>query len=161
MHSSEPPANPGVPFPPPLLYVGGFLGGLAIERWGRRIPLVVGDVRIMLVLAGWAAVGGGLAFASWGMGTFWRARTAIVPIHPATLLVSSGPYRFSRNPMYVGLAALYLGLACVFNVTWPLVLFPVVLATLYRVVIRREERYLAGAFGAEYASYRRRVRRWL
>jgi protein-S-isoprenylcysteine O-methyltransferase Ste14 len=76
-------------------------------------------------------------------------------------LVTSGPYRFSRNPMYVGLSALYLGLALLFNVAWPLALFPVVVMALFRLVIRREERYLAEAFGETYALYAQRVRRWL
>ena len=63
--------------------------------------------------------------------------------------------------MYVGLSALYLGLALLFNVTWPLVLFPVVVMALFGLVIRREERYLAEAFGDAYALYGQRVRRWL
>ena len=63
--------------------------------------------------------------------------------------------------MYVGLSALYWGLALLFNVVWPLVLFPVVVIALFRLVIRREERYLAQAFGDEYVLYGQRVRRWL
>ena len=153
--------HPGVRFPPPFLFVAGFLGGLALERWVWRIPLAFGDSRTLLVLAGWLGVILGLLLVAWSMLVFLQFRTAIIPIRPASLLVASGPYRFSRNPMYVGLSALYVGLALLFNLAWPLVLLPVVLILLDRLVIRREERYLADAFGDEYAIYRQRVRRWL
>ena len=153
--------HPGVRFPPPFLFVAGFLAGLALERWGWRIPVAVDGLRALLVVTGWLGVIAGLIFAGWGLLVFFRARTAIIPSHPARSLVTSGPYRFSRNPMYVGLSALYWGLALLFNVAWPLVLFPVVVIALVRLVIRREERYLAQAFGDEYVLYGQRVRRWL
>jgi protein-S-isoprenylcysteine O-methyltransferase Ste14 len=153
--------GPGVPFPPPFLYVAAFLAGLALERWVWRFHLGGGDARPIIVVLGWIGVVGGLAFAGWGVGTFLRARTAIIPTRPASRLVTSGPYQFSRNPMYIGLGAVYLGLAFVFDVGWPLVLFPLTLISLYLLVIRREERYLAHAFSDEYAAYARRVRRWL
>jgi protein-S-isoprenylcysteine O-methyltransferase Ste14 len=153
--------HPGVPFPPPFLFVAGFLAGLALERWGWRIPVAPDGLRALLVFTGWLGVIAGLFLAGWGLLVFFRARTAIIPNHPARRLVTSGPYRFSRNPMYVGLSALYVGLALLFNVAWPLVLFPVVLIALFGLVIRREERYLAEAFGDAYALYGQRVRRWL
>lgn len=118
-------------------------------------------VRMILVLVGWFSLLVGLVLVIWAMTTFVRARTAILPFRPASRLVRAGPYRFSRNPMYVSLSALYVGLAFVFSVGWPLVFWPIVLVSLYRFVIRREEKYLAGAFGAEYAAYRNDVRRWL
>jgi hypothetical protein len=76
-------------------------------------------------------------------------------------VVTEGPYRFSRNPMYVGLSLLYVGIALWTHALWALPLLPLVLWGLWRRVIRREERYLAAAFGADYAAYTRRVRRWL
>jgi protein-S-isoprenylcysteine O-methyltransferase Ste14 len=158
---SSRPRHPGVPFPPPFLFVAGFLAGLALERWGWRTPVAADGLRDLLVVIGWLGVIAGLFFAGWGLLVFFRARTAIIPSHPASRLVTSGPYRFSRNPMYVGLSALYWGLALLFNVAWPLVLFPVVVIALLRLVIRGEERYLAQAFGDEYVLYGRRVRRWL
>jgi protein-S-isoprenylcysteine O-methyltransferase Ste14 len=153
--------HPGVPFPPPFLFVAGFLGGLALERWGARVQVATGELRVVSVLAGWLGVIAGMCLAGWGLLAFFRARTAIVPIRPARRLVASGPYRFSRNPMYVGLSVLYLGLALLFNVAWPMMLFPLVVLSLDRLVIRREERYLADAFGESYTMYRQRVRRWL
>lgn len=160
--STDPPLRgPGVPFPPPFIYVAAFLAGLALERWVWRIRLGGGELRTVLVVTGWACVVGGLTFAAWGLATFLRARTAVVPNRPASRLVTSGPYRFSRNPMYSGLGVLYLGLALVFDVGWPVVLFPSAAAALYFLVVRREERYLAHAFGEDYGAYTRSVRRWL
>jgi protein-S-isoprenylcysteine O-methyltransferase Ste14 len=95
-----------------------------------------------------------------GIATFARARTAIYPNQPARALVTTGPYRFSRNPMYLGLTAAYFGLALVLNWAWPLVLLPVVLGALSALVIDREERHLASSFGTAYTEYRRHVRRW-
>jgi protein-S-isoprenylcysteine O-methyltransferase Ste14 len=156
------PANAGVRFPPPLLFVAGLAIGLAIDRLVLRLRLV-GDEgnRTPLVILGWLGIVSGLAFAAWGIATFRRARTAIVPIKPARTVVASGPYRWSRNPMYVGLTAVYGGVAILRNAAWPLVLLPVVLTALWFLVIRREERYLTHAFGEEYIRYQQRVRRWL
>lgn len=153
--------GPGVHFPPPFLLAGAFLAGLALERWVFRLALADGPLRTSAVAGGWLLALSGLALAAWGLVTFFRSRTAIMPNRPATRVVSSGPYRFSRNPMYVGLTALYAGLALTFDVAWPLVLLPLALVALQRLVIRREERYLSAAFGAEYDAYRARVRRWL
>jgi protein-S-isoprenylcysteine O-methyltransferase Ste14 len=112
--------------PPPFLFAAGFLGGLALERWVHQWPLIpASEWRIPFALAGSVAVPLEVALLMWAVLTFVRAHTAILPNRPASRVVRSGPYRFSRNPMYVALSALYLGLALVFNVAWPLVLWPV------------------------------------
>ncbi|HEU4629476.1 MAG TPA: isoprenylcysteine carboxylmethyltransferase family protein [Gemmatimonadaceae bacterium] len=151
--------NPGVRFPPPFLFAGGWLTGWLLHRaW--PLPLAAGAPP-GLEAAALTLGAAGLALAMWGLLTFARVRTAIIPHHPARRLVVRGPYRFTRNPMYVGLTALYVALALLARSWWPLLLLPAVLALLVALVIRREERYLASAFGAEYEAYRRRVRRWL
>lgn len=156
-----PPSSPGVRFPPPLLFVAGFVLGLLLERV-ERVRLIGGDApRAVGVIGGWAAIAAGLGVMLWALLTFTRARTAVFPNRPATRVVTSGPYAWSRNPMYVGLALAYVGLALLTNHGWPLALLPLVLASLYALVIRREERYLGAAFPREYGEYRRRVRRWL
>jgi protein-S-isoprenylcysteine O-methyltransferase Ste14 len=103
----------------------------------------------------------GIAIGAWGMLTFARAHTAIVPIRPASRLVQHGPYRFTRNPMYSGLTFAYLGVAALFNLAWAILVLPVVVLGLRHFVIAREEAYLQREFGREYDDYRRRVRRWL
>jgi protein-S-isoprenylcysteine O-methyltransferase Ste14 len=93
--------------------------------------------------------------------TFLRHRTGIYPNQPATVIVRSGLYRFSRNPMYVALAILYVGIVLLTNLLWPLLLLPLVLLVLQKAVIAREERYLKEAFGESYEQYCRQVRRWI
>ena len=151
--------NAGVHFPPPMLYVGGLLGGWLLDRLARPLPLdrlggAVLPIGVVLVALG-------VLLVVWGMLTFRGANTAIVPHRPASRVVTSGPYRFTRNPMYTGLAFAYCGAAAAMNTAWPLVLLPLVIALLVRLVIDREEAYLASAFGPDYDAYRARVRRWL
>jgi protein-S-isoprenylcysteine O-methyltransferase Ste14 len=110
------------------------------------------------------SVGGGVLFvvgaaiAGWGWLTFRRARTTTVPGQKPSLMVTWGPYRFSRNPMYVGLTLAYLGEAGLLQQLWPVILLPLTVAY---VVIPVEEGKLREVFGEEYTGYQARVRRWL
>lgn len=152
--------SPGVHFPPPFVFVAGFLLGFALDRWVW--PFRFGDgARPVFVPGGWLLIVVGLGLMLWAMATFRRARTSLLPFRPASAMVTSGPYRFTRNPMYVGFTLLYLGLSLLMGLAWPLVMLPLVLVALTVLVIRREERYLEDAFGGEYGAYRSRVRRWL
>ena len=159
MSSPASPAHAGVHFPPPLIYAGGIAGGWLLNRW-RSLPITPGAsmgrvmvgalfVAIYLVLFGAAFVG------------FRRARTTLIPNRPAAALVTGGIYGITRNPMYVSLIALYLGVTLFINTWWPAFLLPLVILIVDRAVIAREERYLSEAFSAEYGAYRSRVRRWL
>lgn len=152
--------SPGVPVPPPLLFVFGFLLGLLADGV-VPVRLLGSARREIAVIGGWGAIAAGLLVMCWGLATFLRSRTAVMPHLPASRLVTSGPYRFSRNPMYVGLTLTYVGLALLIDTAWPLFVLPVVLSLLMVLVVRREERYLERAFGEAYRSYRQRVRRWV
>jgi len=90
-----------------------------------------------------------------------RRGTAILPFKPASNLVTSGILGWTRNPMYVGMAVFYVGLAIALNSVASLVLLPVVLAIVQTQVIAREEAYLERAFGEDYVAYKKRVRRWI
>jgi protein-S-isoprenylcysteine O-methyltransferase Ste14 len=92
---------------------------------------------------------------------FRRARTSMVPMKPSSALVTTGPYRFTRNPMYLGMAFLYVALAFALGLVWPLILLPVVIAAVDRLVIAIEEAYLVRRFGQPYCDYMTRARRWL
>lgn len=153
--------GPGVWFPPPIIFIVGFLVGSLIERLWRPLPIVPDRISQLFAVVGLVAAIVGVVIAAWGILTFAMAHTAIIPIHPAERLVQSGPYRFTRNPMYTGLTLLYLGVAATFNDLWPLLMLPIVLMALKRFVVDREEAYLSQKFGAEYDDYRRRVRRWV
>ena len=114
-----------------------------------------------LALAGVVLMIAGAGLAIWGVLTFRRAHTTIMPFRAASTMVRAGPYRFTRNPMYVGMTLGYVGLSLVFNSIWPLLILPLVLVAMVRLVITREEAYLEAVFGDEYRAFRRDVRRWL
>lgn len=151
------PDSPGVRFPPPLLFLGAIFGGWALQRW---MPLPFPDATVFDLLAGLGVVAWALlAFPS--LLQFHRAKTSPLPFKPASTLVTSGAYRFTRNPMYLGFAVLTLSTAPMLDTWWPTVLLPVALVLLQRLVILPEERYLRRRFGAAYNEYTHRVRRWL
>jgi protein-S-isoprenylcysteine O-methyltransferase Ste14 len=103
----------------------------------------------------------GAAVAAWGLLVFRKARTTTVPGKSSTAVVTAGPYRFSRNPMYCGLIIAYLGEAGLLVQLWPLIVLPFVVAYLNWIVIPVEESRLQEDFGAEYEQYRARVHRWI
>lgn len=147
----------GVRFPPPLPYAAGILIGWLLGRlW--RLPGFDDAWADPLALAGGIA---GLALIASALGLFHRAGVDPLPMRPTAALVLRGPYRFTRNPMYLGMTLLYAGVALLFDLPWALLLLPLVLVVIRTQVVAREERYLEARFGDEYRAYRARVRRWL
>jgi protein-S-isoprenylcysteine O-methyltransferase Ste14 len=146
-----------VSFPPPLVYIAGLAAGALLEA---RFP-TPGLPRPLAVLVGLLAVAVFLSLDYRAMVVFRKNETGIAPWHPATALVTEGPYRRTRNPMYLGMAALYAGIALGFGLLWALALLPVVIVVIDRVVVRREEAYLEDKYGDAYRDYRNRVRRWI
>lgn len=162
MNQEERKRGPAVRFPPPLLFVGGLLVAWLLETSVMRISLG-NDAGFSRALRVAGAVLGALGFLVIisGIITFARAGTAIIPVRPASAMVESGPYAYTRNPMYTGMTLVYISAALLLDWIWPILLLPIVLLVLFRLVISREERYLAAEFGEEYEAYRRRVRRWI
>lgn len=155
-------SNPGVRFPPPFLFLLGLgLAWLLETRLARMRLAGSAGSQATIEILGMVFLAAGLLLILWGMITFARSRTAILPMRSASLIVTHGPYRFTRNPMYTGMALSYIGGAMVANSLWALLTLPLVLFALNRLVISREERYLSSAFPEEYESYRLSVRRWL
>lgn len=149
---------PGVIAPPPLIYAAGLGAGWALGAvMPLGIPLAGGAERA----AGLALIALGAALAAWAFRAFHRAGTNANPYRPATALATRGPFRFSRNPIYVALTLIYAGLALAFDAAWAFVLLPGVLVMMQYGVIHREERYLERRFGPTYAAYKAAVRRWL
>ncbi len=147
---------PGVVAPPPLLYALPLAVGLYAQhvRPQALLPAEIGrPVGMALVVLGLIGMAGVVAFR--------RARTSPNPWRPTTALVLTGPYRWTRNPMYVGMTLLYLGATAWVNTVWPLIPLPVILLVMQRGVIAREEAYLETRFGNEYRKYKEHVRRWL
>jgi protein-S-isoprenylcysteine O-methyltransferase Ste14 len=147
----------GIRVPPPVYYIAAFLVGVALELVFPTSWPAFGVRLVVALIAGgaWIALDGA------AMIFFRRAGTSMVPMNPTTTLVTSGPYRVTRNPMYVGMAFLYIALAFALGVIWALVFLPAVVVVIDRFVIAREEPYLEGKFGQAYRDYKARVRRWL
>ena len=147
--------------PPPLVFVAALVLGLRLDA-ARPWALVAdgGGARAVATL-GVALMAAGALFAASAIGLFVRHRTTIVPHHRSRALVTGGPFRVTRNPMYVASAAVYVGVALHANALWPLLLLALPLAFLQFVTIPREEALLRAAFADEYPSYAARVRRWL
>ena len=147
-----------VRFPPPLIYVAGLALGVGASRYLNlpSLGLQLGTRSVTGI--GLDVVGFLVMFA--GAGLFLRRRTAIIPFKPASALVTSGILGWTRNPMYLGMAIFYVGLAVLLNSLAALVLLPLVLAVVQTQVIAREEAYLERAFGDEYRAYKARVGRW-
>jgi protein-S-isoprenylcysteine O-methyltransferase Ste14 len=148
--------NAGVIVRPPLLYAAA-LGAMLVLRWLWPLPILGGAG----LWPGLALVVLAVGLLIWGRRTLVSGGTNVDPSLPSTAVVISGPYRLSRNPLYVGLALVYLGLTLALDSWWGIVLLAIVLIVMHRGVIRREERYLEQKFGDGYRQYRSAVRRYL
>ena len=146
---------------PPLYFIGGFLLGMLLHGVVRPLYLSGPTSSRGVVIAGWSIFGLGMIVAHSGVLTFLLAGTTMFAFKEASRLVQHGPYRFTRNPMYLGLTIAYVGLSLALNTAWPLIVLPLMLWLLVKTVIEAEERYLTATFGEEYVAYKRRVRRWL
>jgi protein-S-isoprenylcysteine O-methyltransferase Ste14 len=153
--------SPGVLVFPPALTLATFLLGLLLRflwhwpLWPASVPAVctriIGAVFIALAIA----------LAIWGRTEMLRAGTNLDPGKPALAIVTTGPFRFSRNPLYLANVLFYLGLTIILNSAWLLILFVPMVFVFRRGIIGREERYLEAKFGHVYLNYKAHVRRWL
>src|SRR5215471_13181480 len=141
--------RPGVIVPPPILYLGALVAAFVL-RWFWPLPFLG---RQAAVWAGIFLVLLGLVIGVWGRQTMVHAGTNVDPRRPATAIVASGPFRFSRNPLYVGLTLVYVGLITALDTAWGLLLLVPLLVVMHLGVVRREERYLEGKFGDVYRQY--------
>ena len=149
--------NPGVHVPTPLIYLLPLLLGLLLDRRSHLpfLPRGVGQI------IGWPLIGGGVALLGWFLQTMRDAEAPVRCDRPVPRLTTEGPFRYSRNPAYLGLAMIYAGIAVLRNSLWTILPLPALLLVVQREVIGREERYLERAFGEEYLDYKARVRPWM
>ncbi len=151
------PDNAGIIAPPPLIFAIPLAAALfentskPLAVLPNRFAIIAGGVMILVALTIFVAA----------VIQLRRARTAVVPYEPTTAIVESWPYSFSRNPIYLSMTLMYVGISLLLNTLWPLLLLPLVLIVIQRGVIEREERYLEAKFGTDYIDYKLRVRRWL
>ncbi|MGZ3331246.1 MAG: methyltransferase family protein [Gemmatimonadaceae bacterium] len=146
--------------PVPWVFILLYLAGLAIQR---VLPIAIQSPGIAWIIrvAGFVFIGLGIVLAFSALGIFRKTKTTTVPHETPSTLVTSGPYRFTRNPMYVGLTLEYLGVAGARLDVWPAILLPLLLAYINFIVIPVEEQNLRGVFGDAYQEYGARVGRWL
>jgi protein-S-isoprenylcysteine O-methyltransferase Ste14 len=152
--------SPVMRVPVPWVFILMYLVGVAVQRVlpiAIRLPELAWIIRV----AGFVFIGVGIASAFSAMGIFRSTNTTTVPHETPSTLVTSGPYRFTRNPMYVGLTLIYLGVAGARLEIWPAIVLPLLLAYINFVVIPVEEKNLRGVFGDAYQEYGARVGRWL
>jgi len=149
--------NPGVIAFPPALFAGTLMLGLLLRFIFpvNFLPLSIAIASGVVVLVGAALI------AVSAFRAMRRAETAVDPSLPTTAIVSDGAFGFSRNPIYLSLTLLYVGIALLFNTPWALLLLLPLIAVVQNGVIKREERYLEQKFGEEYLRYKASVRRWV
>ena len=151
---------PGIIAPPPLIALAAVLIGVLLDR---LMPL--DGLATLLRPWGCGFVGGvlvasGLAIGLAGRQRFVEADTNINPWKPALHLTTAGIYRYVRNPMYVGMLVIAVGLGVAFASDWTLVMVPPVAFVMHFGVVVREERYLEAKFGEPYRQYKVRAARW-
>ncbi len=154
---NEAPDTAGVVAPPPLIYAGALAAGLLAKTLFPTAFLP----RTVARLLGLPLLGAGLLLFISSLRTMRRAGTDVRPDKPTSSLVIEGPYRFTRNPIYLGFTLFYGGVTALANSLPSALLLPFVLVVMQRGVIAREERYLERVFGEEYLRYKARVRRWI
>lgn len=142
---------------PPLVYLLSLASGVAIQL-AAPFPFLPGTLALPF---GAPVVVVAVALFAWSAATFRAAGTPVPARKPTTTIVSSGPFRFSRNPIYLAFSLFQLGIALWLDSVWLLATLAVAAALMHYVVIRREEAYLERRFGAQYLGYKLRVRRWL
>jgi protein-S-isoprenylcysteine O-methyltransferase Ste14 len=145
--------------PVPWVFVLTYLVGVGLES---AFPLGVPKGRLLgITVAGAVVFAAGAVLAGWSLLLFKKARTTTVPGKLSSKLVTYGPYRISRNPMYVALVVAYLGEAGILNQVWPVILLPLTVAYINFIVIPIEEARLKEVFQEDYERYRKTVRRWI
>ena len=149
----------GVFVPPPLIFALPLVAAVFVDS-GSPWPIAT-DGGTALMVGAFIAIATGVSIGLGSVFSFRAARTTVLPMgRPTTAIVERGPYRFTRNPMYLAMAIGYVGFSLLLNNFWAISFLPAVLLVVDVFVIRREERYLTSKFGATYTQYRSRVRRW-
>ncbi|MEE9494221.1 MAG: isoprenylcysteine carboxylmethyltransferase family protein [Gammaproteobacteria bacterium] len=147
--------NAGVIAPPPIIFAATVLIGLLLNKF---VPLDAWNIN--LTIPGIFLIGSGFLLAATCIRYFRKAGTTANPYSATDAISSSGPYRFSRNPMYLSLGLIQFGIGLLLNSLWVMVMILPALIVLHYGVILREERYLEAKFTDQYLKYKNSVRRW-
>ena len=148
-----------VRFPPPLVFLGCTLLGVAFEYVVVPVPVPVG--RGVSAMAGLLFLIAGLSFAASARILFTRTGQSPIPWKPSPALILKGPYRFTRNPMYLGVTLFQVGLGLALNNLWISLFAVPALLTVHFIAVLPEEKYLSEKFGESYRVYLSQIRRYL
>jgi protein-S-isoprenylcysteine O-methyltransferase Ste14 len=148
---------PNVKIIPPLVYLAGLVIGFLANIW---MPITVVPDLVAWAVGGILIICGAVLTGS-AVLKFKDVGTTVRPDRAASTLVIAGPYKITRNPMYLGLACVYFGVAVAGQCLWALILLPVVMLIVQRGAIEPEEAFLEKRFDAEYISYKEKIRRWI
>jgi len=152
--------SPGVYIPPPLIYEAFFFAAVLMQKF---FPLPGMWLHTTLVkVLGWLIITGSVAVLLFpALHKFIQSRNSVMTIRPAASLQTKGIYSITRNPMYLGLVILYIGIGFLKGNSWRFLILPFLMLTVQNYIIKREERYLQRAFGEQYSAYIKQVRRWV
>ncbi len=149
--------NAGVKIPPPAIFIVPMAFAVLFNHYWPIYTMtpdarwIIGSV---LSIMGIACIGAGIF-------QFRKFKTSLVPITPATAMLDKGIFARTRNPLYMGLLSIYVGVACLFSAVWAILFLPFMLIAITKLVIEKEEAYLERRFGGAYLAYKSRVRRWM
>jgi protein-S-isoprenylcysteine O-methyltransferase Ste14 len=145
---------------PPIVYIAAVAAAIVLN-WLVPLPWIPGTLGELLFAIGWLVVGGALAIDFSAMRTMARAKTTIMPNRGSDHLVTSGPFSFTRNPIYLGNTMLMIGIGLIAGIVWFILLAPVAAFVTQKLAIEREEQHLEIRFGKKYRDYAKKVRRWI
>ena len=147
-----------VSVPPPLVFLAAIAAGAGL---GYLLPLRIGARLGVRLALGGAVIAAGVALAGWARGLFLKTGQDPRPWRPSPELILRGPYRHTRNPMYVGVTTVTAGIGLAMGNIWVLLLAPAALLSVHFLAVLPEEAYLADKFGESYLRYKAQVRRYL
>ena len=145
---------------PPVLLAGSIALALAFDRWVVPLPVPFAEMSLVKA-AGWLLLAQGLGLVAWAIVTFWQHATSIRPDRAASVLLTTGPFTYSRNPIYLGETLSVFGAGLAFNRLSLVLVMPLFVLAVTRLAIRGEEAHLARRFGEAYAHYCDQAGRWL
>lgn len=152
--------TPGIRFPPPLYYLIGLLSGYGMY-WLLPVRLSKPGYALIVYTLGASWIFLAVLLIGWALHTLRKAGTSPNPMRTTSALALDEPYTLSRNPIYLGMTMLCIGISLLSDMLWPLLSVPIAVVLIDRIVICKEESYLEKKFGEEYRQYKKRVRRWI
>lgn len=145
---------------PPLIYIAAAAIAILLN-WLLPLPWLGNPLNEFLFAVGWLVVAGAIAIDFAAMRIMHSAKTTILPHKASTHLVISGPFSFTRNPIYLGNTMLMIGIGLIAGILWFILLAPLAAYATTKLAIEREEQHLQARFGKKYRDYMKRVRRWI